>query len=107
MRFHFLSYKFGRLVLPWAVLLIWISTFALPASSWRSFLLIDEWILLGIAVLDPFIPQKFPLKRITSPARTFMAMNTAALLALLIFFVPPEFIWRPTQMQVPVKKKSG
>jgi cellulose synthase/poly-beta-1,6-N-acetylglucosamine synthase-like glycosyltransferase len=107
MRFHFLSYKFGRLVLPWAVLLIWISTFALPASSWRNFLLIDEWILVGIAVLDPFIPQKFPLKRISSPARTFMAMNTAALLALLIFFVPPEFIWRPTQMQVSVKKKSG
>jgi hypothetical protein len=27
-------------------------------------------------------------------------MNAAALLAVLIFFVPPEFIWRPTRMQV-------
>ena len=100
MRFHFLSYKFGRLVLPWAILLIWISTFALPASSWRSFLLFDEWMLIGMAVFDVFVPRKFPLKRLTSPARTFMAMNAAAVLAVLIFFVPPEFIWRPTRMQV-------
>jgi cellulose synthase/poly-beta-1,6-N-acetylglucosamine synthase-like glycosyltransferase len=104
MRFHFLSYKFGRLVLPWAVLLIWISTFALPASSWRSFLLVDEWILVAIAVLDRFVPKKLLLKRISSPARTFMAMNVAALLAVLIFFVPPGVIWRPTRMQVREKE---
>jgi cellulose synthase/poly-beta-1,6-N-acetylglucosamine synthase-like glycosyltransferase len=100
MRFHFLSYKFGRLVMPWAILLIWISTFALPTSSFRGFLMLDEWMFVGIAVLDSFVPRKFPLKRISSPARTFLAMNLAALLAILIFFVPPDFIWRPTRMQV-------
>jgi cellulose synthase/poly-beta-1,6-N-acetylglucosamine synthase-like glycosyltransferase len=100
MRFHFLSYKFGRLVLPWAILLVWGSTFALPASSWRSFLLLNEWLLVALAALDWFVPRKFPLKRVSSPARTFLAMNAAALLAVLIFFVPPEFIWRPTRMQV-------
>ena len=100
MRFHFLSYKFGRLVLPWAILLVWGSTFALPASSWRSFLLLNEWLLVALAALDWFVPRKFPLKRVSSPARTFLAMNAAALLAVLIFFVPPQFIWRPTRMQV-------
>jgi len=100
MRFHFLSYKFGRLVLPWAILLILASTIALPDSSWRSFLLLDECLLLLLAVLDRFLPRKFPLKRITSPARTFLTMNVAALLALLVFFVPPETLWRPTRMQV-------
>jgi cellulose synthase/poly-beta-1,6-N-acetylglucosamine synthase-like glycosyltransferase len=100
MRFHFVSYKFGRLVLPWAILLIVASTFALPASSWRSFLLIDECMLLALAALDRFVPRKFPLKRLSSPARTFLAMNAAALLAVMVFFVPRETLWRPTRMQV-------
>lgn len=100
MRFHFLSYKFGRLVLPWAILLILASTVALPDSSWRSFLLIDECMLVLLAALDRFIPGKFPLKRLTSPARTFLAMNAAALLAVTVFFVPHKTLWRPTRMQV-------
>jgi len=99
MRFHFLSYKFGRLVLPWAILLIWGSTLALPDSRWRSFLLADELMLVALAVLDRFVPRTFFLKRISSPARTFIAMNAAALLAVLVFFVPPDTLWRPTRMQ--------
>jgi len=100
MRFHFLSYKFGRLVLPWTILLIFASTFALPDPSWRNFLLLDELMLVVIAILDQFIPTRFFVKRVSSPARTFLAMNLAALLAVLIFFVPPETLWRPTRMQV-------
>jgi len=100
MRFHFLSYKFGRLMLPWTILLILASTFALPDASWRTFLLLDELMLVVIAILDQFIPTNFFLKRVSSPARTFLAMNLAALLAVLIFFVPPETLWRPTRMQV-------
>jgi cellulose synthase/poly-beta-1,6-N-acetylglucosamine synthase-like glycosyltransferase len=100
MRFHFLSYKFGRLVLPWAILLILGSTLALPASSWRNFLLIDEAMLPLLATLDRFVPKRFPLKRVSSPARTFLSMNAASMLAVLIFFLPPEVIWRPTQMQI-------
>jgi len=99
MRFHFLSYKFGRLVLPWAMLLILGSTLALTDSRWRNFLLIDELMLVALAALDRFVPRAFPLKRISSPARTFLAMNAAALLAVLVFFVPPETLWRPTRMQ--------
>ncbi len=99
MRFHFLSYKFGRLVLPWAILLILGSTLALPDSRWRSFLLADELMLVALAVLDRFVPRTFFLKRISSPARTFIAMNAAALLAALVFFVPPDTLWRPTRMQ--------
>jgi cellulose synthase/poly-beta-1,6-N-acetylglucosamine synthase-like glycosyltransferase len=100
MRFHFVSYKFGRLVLPWAILLILASTFALPNSSWRSFLLFDECMLLGLAAFDRFVPRNFLIKRVTSPARTFLAMNAAALLAVLVFFVPAESLWRPTRMQL-------
>ncbi len=100
MRFHFVSYKFGRLVLPWAILLILLSTIALPGSSERNFLLFDESMLLLLAVLDRFVPRKFPLKRLTSPARTFLAMNAAALLAILVFLVRTESLWRSTRMEV-------
>jgi hypothetical protein len=56
-------------------------------------------MLVALAVLDRFVPRAFPLKRISSPARTFVAMNAAALLAVLVFFVPPETLWRPTRMR--------
>ena len=100
MRFHFLSHKSARLVLPWAILLIWIATLALPSSSFRSFLLLDEILFVALALLDRYIPRWFPLKRVSSPARTFLAMNAAAILALAVFFVPPETLWRPTRVKV-------
>jgi len=101
MRFHFLSYKFGRLVMPWAILLILGSTMALSDSHWRNFLLVDEATLVALAVFDRFVPRAFFFKRISSPARTFIAMNLAALLAVLVFFVPPKTLWRPTRIQAP------
>src|SRR5579863_3667545 len=82
MRFHFLSHKSARLALPWAILLIWLATLALPASPFRSFLLVDDLALVALAIADRYIPKWLPLKRISSPARTFLLMNTAALFAL-------------------------
>jgi len=99
MRFHFLSHKFLRLVLPWAILAALGATFALPASGLRTFLLFDELALAGLACADFLVPRRFPLKRLTSPARTFLSMNAAALLALAIFLVPAGTFWRPARMQ--------
>ena len=100
MRLHFLSHKFSRLVLPWAVLLLWSATLALDASPFRSFLWIAEALLVAIALVDVLVPRKFPLKRITSPARTFMFMNAAALLSTMVFFVQPATLWRTTCVKV-------
>jgi cellulose synthase/poly-beta-1,6-N-acetylglucosamine synthase-like glycosyltransferase len=99
MRFHFLSHKFGRLVLPWAILAIVGATFALPKSSWRAFLLWDEAAFLALAVLDRLVPKQSPIKRISSPARTFLLMNAAALAAAAVFFVPPQRLWKPTRVR--------
>ncbi len=100
MRFHFLSYKFARLVLPWAVLLIWGATMALPRSGFRDFLLVDEAALVVLALVDAVVPKGFPLKRISSPARTFLTMNSAALLALGFSLAAPRTVWKPTQVRV-------
>ena len=99
MRFHFLSYKSARLVLPWAVLLAWIATLALPSSPTRSFLLMDELAFVALALLDRLIPKGFFLKRVSSPAKTFLSMNAAALLSIVVFFVAPETLWKPTRVR--------
>jgi poly-beta-1,6-N-acetyl-D-glucosamine synthase len=99
MRVHFLSHKSARLVLPWAILLIWVATAALPSSTFRSFLLIDEMLLVVLALIDFLVPKRFPLKRISSPARSFLVMNAASLLSLSVFVVPASILWRPTRVR--------
>jgi cellulose synthase/poly-beta-1,6-N-acetylglucosamine synthase-like glycosyltransferase len=99
MRFHFLSHKFIRLLLPWATLASLAATVALPDSAPRTFLLLDELVLILLAVIDPSIPGRFPLKRISSPAKTFLSMNLAALLAPAVFLIPARTLWRPVRVQ--------
>jgi len=100
MRFHFLSHKYARLALPWAMLLVYASTVALPASGFRDFLLIDEVALFVLAAIDPLVPGSFFVKRISSPARTFLTMNAAAIASLSVFFVPASRFWRPTRVRL-------
>jgi biofilm PGA synthesis N-glycosyltransferase PgaC len=108
MRWHFLSYKFGRLVLPWAILAVWGATLALPAGSFRTFLIDDELILVALALLDRLVPKNWPVKRISSPARTFLAMNLAAWLSPIVFLIPAENLWKkPTQVVASVQSTTG
>jgi cellulose synthase/poly-beta-1,6-N-acetylglucosamine synthase-like glycosyltransferase len=99
MRFHFLSHKFGRLMLPWLILVFFAATAALPASWLRATLLAAEVFWLLLAAAYPLAPDGSALKRVTSMARTFLAMNTAAIAALAVFFVPATRLWRPTRVQ--------
>jgi cellulose synthase/poly-beta-1,6-N-acetylglucosamine synthase-like glycosyltransferase len=98
MRFHFFSHKSSRLALPWAILLVGVATWALPASPLRSVLLAGELAPVALAVVDWIVPRSWPLKRISSPARTFLAMNAAALLSVSVFVIPARILWRPTRV---------
>ena len=42
----------------------------------------------GLALLDPWLPESFPLKRLSSPVRTFIVLMAASLCAVSILFVP-------------------
>jgi cellulose synthase/poly-beta-1,6-N-acetylglucosamine synthase-like glycosyltransferase len=99
MRFHFLSHKFSRLVLPWALVTILVATVALPRSPERSWMLGADAALLLLAFLDPLVPARTLLKRLSSPARTFLAMNLASLAAVVVFFIPAHRLWVPTRVK--------
>ena len=99
MRIHFLSHKFGRLMLPWAILLILAASVALPASWFRTDVLVSDAALFGLALVDRLVPSWFPLKRLTSPARTFVVMNAASLYAVSVFFTPAGRMWIPTRVE--------
>jgi biofilm PGA synthesis N-glycosyltransferase PgaC len=93
MRLHFLSHKFGRLVLPWALLAIVLATFALPAGSLRSALLWNEAALVAMAAAAPYVPASLRVKRLFSAARAFVSMNLAAAASMRVFFTPAGEIW--------------
>jgi cellulose synthase/poly-beta-1,6-N-acetylglucosamine synthase-like glycosyltransferase len=102
MRLHFLSHKVGRLAVPWAVLLAFAATIALPSSAFRTILLIVEFGFVVLGLLDRFLPRAFPLRRVSSPANSFLTMNAAALLSGLVFFIPSERFWQPTRLSTKV-----
>jgi cellulose synthase/poly-beta-1,6-N-acetylglucosamine synthase-like glycosyltransferase len=100
MRFHFLSNKVMRLVLPWAVIGFYGASLALPPGRFRLVILIVESAALALGLLDSILPRHFFLRRISSPARSFFIVNAASLLSVMVFFVRPEILWRPTRVKV-------
>ena len=98
MRFHFLSHKFSRLVLPWTLLLFAGASIALPPSLFKTLLLALELAFVLLAAANRFVAKGSSLKRLSSPAQTFLVMNAAALAAVAVFFVPATRLWRPTRV---------
>lgn len=92
MRFHFVSLKIGRLLLPWLLALSLASALALP-FPWRIACAGPQILFWLLALLDPLLPQSSALKRITSPARAFAVLVFAAAMALKILFRPPRSLW--------------
>jgi biofilm PGA synthesis N-glycosyltransferase PgaC len=100
MWFHYVSYKLGRLLLPWALVLAAISAWGLP-EPWAGVALGGQAAFYVAALLDLWMPQAWLLKRVTSPARTFVVMMAAAVCAVAVFFVPPQSLWKQTTVRKP------
>jgi uncharacterized protein YhhL (DUF1145 family) len=98
MRLHFASGKFGRLLMPWALVLMAASSLALP-NPLRLILLIAQSCFYLMALLDLLLPEGWRLKRFTSPIRTFVVLMIAAALAVRVFFVPARELWKETQVR--------
>jgi hypothetical protein len=96
---HFVSHKFGRLALPWVVLAAVAGAACMPPSPLQACLAAGGLAFVGLAALDLLLPAGFPLKRFSSPARTFLSMSAAALLSCAVFFVEPRRFWNPTRVE--------
>jgi poly-beta-1,6-N-acetyl-D-glucosamine synthase len=100
MWFHYLSYKLGRLLLPFALIAIAITSFWLPFRWMVVSALGLQATVYGLAIFDYFdgwLPEQSIPKRLSSVARTFVVMMLAALCALSVLFVPPQKLWTPTK----------
>ncbi len=93
-----MSHKFGRLILPFALLAIACASPWLPAP-WAAILLGGQGLFYGLAILDPLFPSGSAAKRVTSLCRTFCVLMLAALCALSYFFVSPDKLWRAKNPQ--------
>ena len=98
--FHFWSYKFSRLLLPYALIVLAIASTSLPAP-WPAYLLCAQAVLYGLAFADPVFPETWALKRVSSMARTFVTLMLAALTAAAVLFVPAERLWSQTRTRAP------
>lgn len=95
---HFVSHKLGRLLLPFAMIVVAASSFGLP-GYWRIFALAAQAVFYGLALLDLAIPENWTVKRVSSPARTFVVLMAATLCAVSIFFGPAGRLWKETRMK--------
>jgi biofilm PGA synthesis N-glycosyltransferase PgaC len=98
MRLHFLSHKFGRLLMPYAALAAVASSFTLP-DPWRAMALIATAAAVALALLDLLTPEGWSLKRVTSAFRTLLVMQAASLCSCSVFFVPAQWLWKQTRVR--------
>jgi hypothetical protein len=94
---HFTSHKLARLLMPWALIAAAIATPFLPEPG-RTAAALGQALAYGAAAVDTMLPANSPLRRITSPVRTFLVLMAASLCAVCIFFVPPRVLWGQTRV---------
>ena len=100
--FHFFSYKISRLLLPYALAVIGVSSFYLP-SPINYLAVAAQAMFYTLAIIDIWVPERAILKRISSPARTFCMLMAASVWAASVLFMPSSRMWKVTQVRAPEK----
>jgi poly-beta-1,6-N-acetyl-D-glucosamine synthase len=91
-RFEFVSHKISRLAVPFALLALLIASTLLPQPLYRAALVAQlAFYALSLAA---FAGVKIgPLSRIADPARTFVVLNSAAMVAFVNFVTGRKAVW--------------
>jgi poly-beta-1,6-N-acetyl-D-glucosamine synthase len=91
-RFEFISHKLSRLAVPFALLALLIASIFLPQPLYRvalgaqlAFYALSLAALAGVKI--------GPLSRIADAARTFVVLNSAALVAFINFVTGRKAVW--------------
>jgi poly-beta-1,6-N-acetyl-D-glucosamine synthase len=91
-RFEFASHKLSRLAVPFALLALLIASVFLPQPLYRAALGAQlAFYALSLAALAGV--KIGPLSRIADPARTFVVLNSAALVAFINFVTGRKAVW--------------
>jgi poly-beta-1,6-N-acetyl-D-glucosamine synthase len=96
---HFFSHKLARLLMPYALIAAAAASFGLPAP-WGRYVLGVQGLFYAMAAADCWMPGGSPLKRITSPVRTFVVLMAASLCAVSVLFLPGKYFWKETRVSV-------
>src|SRR5471032_3086929 len=94
---HFFSHKLARLLMPYALIAAAAASFGLPAP-WGRYVLGAQALFYTLAAADWRLPGGSPLKRITSPVRTFAVLMAASLCAVSFLFLPARYFWKETKV---------
>jgi cellulose synthase/poly-beta-1,6-N-acetylglucosamine synthase-like glycosyltransferase len=98
--FHFLSYKFSRLVMPYALLAALAAAPFLP-PPWNFVSLGVQAGFYALAAADPLVPEGSAVKWASALARTFTTLMLASLAAAGVLFIPPERLWKQSRTRSP------
>ena len=91
-RFEFVSHKLSRLAVPFALLALLIASMFLSQPLYRAALGAQlAFYALSLAALAGV--KVGPLSRIADPARTFVVLNSAALVAFINFVTGRKAVW--------------
>ena len=91
-RFEFITHKLSRLAVPFALLALLIASMFLPQPFYRAALGAQlAFYALSLAALAGV--KIGPLSRIADPARTFVVLNSAAIVAFINFVIGRKAIW--------------
>lgn len=91
-RFEFISHKLSRLAVPFALLAMLIASLFLPTPFYRIALVLQlAFYALSIAALAGM--KIGPLSRVADPARAFLVLNSAAVIAFINFVTGRKAIW--------------
>ena len=91
-RFEFISHKLLRLAVPFALLAIFVASLFLPQPFYRA-ALAAQVLFYGLSLVAIAGVNIGPLSRVADAARTFVVLNSAAMVAFVNFVAGREAIW--------------
>ena len=91
-RFEFVSHKLSRLVVPFALLALLTASVFLPQPVYRA-ALGAELAFYALSLIALAGVKVGPLSRIADPARTFVVLNSAAMVAFINFVTGRKAVW--------------
>jgi biofilm PGA synthesis N-glycosyltransferase PgaC len=105
MRFHFVSGKYGRIVIPYCMIAVALATIGLP-PYWRAAAFWGQVLFYSLAAVDGIVSDNVGLKKLTSPIRTFVVLMAASLAAVQVYFVQPTSLWKDVSYRASIAEPT-